>query len=85
MAETCRAEVGNMTTSYLRPIPLPSTQQVDDLAHLIKKVESRGQCLLPSTFGQVEVGGTMFFHIEKFKILSFDIDIDKDRYSKLDL
>ncbi len=30
-------EVGKMTTFYLRPIPLPSTQQVDDLAYLVKK------------------------------------------------
>jgi hypothetical protein len=31
------AEVGKMTTFYLWPIPLPSTQQVDDLAYLLKK------------------------------------------------
>jgi hypothetical protein len=31
------SEVGKMTTSYLRPIPLPLTQQVDHLAFVSKK------------------------------------------------
>jgi hypothetical protein len=44
---------------YLRHIPLPSTQEVDDTLFL-KKVGSRGQCLLPSIFGKVEVQGTIF-------------------------
>ncbi len=35
--EENESEVGKMTTFYLRPIPLPSTQQVDDLAYLSKK------------------------------------------------
>ncbi len=65
-----------MTTSYLRPIPLPLTQQVDDLAYLLKKVGSRGNA---STFGKVEVGGMMFLYVESVKFHpSFDIDINKD-------
>jgi hypothetical protein len=35
--EENESEVGKMTTFYLRPIPLLSTQQVDDLAYLSKK------------------------------------------------
>jgi hypothetical protein len=31
------AEVGKMMTFYLRPILLPSTQQVDDLAFVLRK------------------------------------------------
>ncbi len=50
------AEVGKMMTSYLQPIPLPSTRQVNDKAFAFKKkVGSRGRFLLPSTFGKVEV------------------------------
>ncbi len=41
-------EVGKMTTFYLRPIPLPSTQQVDDLAYLLKKC--RGERSMLTTF-----------------------------------
>jgi hypothetical protein len=34
-----KAKVGKMTTFYLLPLPLslPSTQQVDDIAYLLKK------------------------------------------------
>ncbi len=39
---------------------LPSNQQVDDLAYLLKKVGLRGQCLLPSTFGKFKGQGTIF-------------------------
>ncbi len=35
--DLCQAEVGKMTTSYLRPVPLPSTQQIADLAFVLKK------------------------------------------------
>jgi|LakMenE01Jun11ns_1017448.scaffolds.fasta_scaffold8746750_1 hypothetical protein len=66
-------EVGYMTTFYLRPIPLlPSTQQVGDLAYLFKeKVGARGLCLLPSTFGkvEVEVEGTTFPQAGSLKII----------------
>jgi len=54
-----------MTTSYLRHIPLPSTQQVDDIAFAFKKVGSRGQCLLSSIFGKVRHD---VFYIESQKV-----------------
>jgi hypothetical protein len=53
-------EMGKMMIFYLRPLPLPSTQQADDLAYLLKKVGSRGQCILPSTFGKIEVEDSIF-------------------------
>jgi hypothetical protein len=37
LASLKKPEVDKMTTSYLRPIPLSSTQQVDDLAFVYKK------------------------------------------------
>ncbi len=61
-----------MTTFYLRPISLPSAQQVDDLAYLFKKkVGLRGRCLLPSTFGkvEVEVEGMTFSQAGSLKII----------------
>jgi hypothetical protein len=42
------AEVGKMTTFYLQHIPLPSTQQVEDLAYLLKK--GRVERLMLTTF-----------------------------------
>jgi hypothetical protein len=33
-----------------------------------KKVGSRGKCLLPLTFGKIEVEGTMFLYIESVKV-----------------
>jgi hypothetical protein len=50
-----------MTTFYLPDLYLylrPSRSTIKLL--LLKKVGSRGQCLLPSTFGKVEVEGTIF-------------------------
>jgi hypothetical protein len=50
-----------MTTLYLLPIPLPSTQQVDDIAFVFKKGRvARSMLTIPSTFGKVEVEGTIF-------------------------
>jgi hypothetical protein len=63
-----------MTTSYLRPVPLPSTQQVDYLAFVFKKkVGAKGRCLLPSTFGkvEVEVEGTTFPQAGSLKSSTF--------------
>ncbi len=54
---------GGQTTSYLRPIPLPSTQQFDDQAYL-----SRGQCLLPLTFGKIAVEGSIFENDHPFTL-----------------
>jgi hypothetical protein len=52
VVSACLAEVDKMTTFYppppLRPIPLPLTQQVDDLAFLLKK--GRVERWMVSTF-----------------------------------
>ncbi len=63
------AEVSKMTTFYLQRIPLPSPQNIDDLAYLFKKGRSRDECfcLLPSAFGKVEVEDTIFLYIESVK------------------
>jgi hypothetical protein len=64
-----------MTTFNLRPLPLPLTQQVDDIAFVFKKVGSQGHCLLSLTFGKVEIEG-IIFDFGFRKSLTFDIEID---------
>ncbi len=51
-------EVGKMKTFYLRPIPLLSTQQVDDIDFVFKKRRVARPML--TTFGKVEVENTIF-------------------------
>ncbi len=57
-----------MTTFYLRPIPLSSTQQVDNLAYLLKKGTVNRSMLTTSTFGKVEVDGMIFLYIERLDL-----------------
>jgi hypothetical protein len=75
--------VGKVTTFYLLPLPLPSTQQVDDIALPLKKGMVKRSIITTFDFGEVKVEGTMFLY--KCKIPSFDIEIDKDRYRRPDL
>jgi hypothetical protein len=44
-----------MTIFYLQPIPLPSTQQVDDLAFVFEKGRVERSLHTTLTFGKVEV------------------------------
>jgi hypothetical protein len=49
-----------LPSTYTVPIPLPSTQQVDDLAYLLKKGRVERLCLLPLTFGKIAIEGSIF-------------------------
>jgi hypothetical protein len=72
------AVVGKMTTFYLRPLPLPLTQQVDDLDYLSK--EGRVERLMLTTFDLWEGRGrrhNVSLH-RKCKSPSFDMEIHKD-------
>jgi hypothetical protein len=74
-----------MTTFYLWPIPLPSTQQVDDLAYLFKK--GRAERSMLTTF-DLWKGRCRRHNLSlhwKCKIPSFDMEVDKDRCRRLNL
>jgi hypothetical protein len=60
--------VGKMTTLYLLRLPLPSTQQVDNIAYLLKKGRVERLMLTTLYLWKVEVEGTMFLYIESLKV-----------------
>ncbi len=68
-----------MKIVYLLPLSLPSTRHVGDIVYLKKRVGSCGFCLLPQTFGKVEVQGAMFF----FYIETIPRDCDRQRPTKI--